>query len=952
MLLYYFFIFFTILAAQDTQSEYFVDLLQPLSKKKENDMKEFLATSEHIDRVVFENQGIMNAHECEIITGWQSPCLLTRPLCKEGIAALTKKKLFKSLHFTIMHEEGITSLYCKCDPLKVVAKIECKALSLGKDHPFSHYDLQPGDAFSPEKHAAALKKVQEVCEKNGYIDAEITDTVIHNDDRHEVIIQLECDRGSKFTIKNIDFSINSFDNKKYELLKEELFHKYSSKLVGQTYQEKIMLSYIQTIEDFLKSQGFFEPICTYEYEVDHENYTITVDLNVKLGKKRLFTFVGNNFYTSYELSRLLTESGSAVWLLPESLLSQDITLLYRKKGFWNVDVKVEKSGQETFFIITEGVRVKIKDIVCKGLPDSIKKDIKNTFFKYILRQKYFDEDLLQQSIDKLLAFYRQAGFWDIALTKKNYEQVDGTQDYTTVLLFNPGERRAVHKIVIKDFAQLEQRGPFASINKDNNPIPMTKAMLQEQQAWLVEYFKKKGHSHVEVSSTFDTHDGESILVWSVDHLKTLYYGKTIVQGKSPIDYKKLLTFMDYKEGDEWKKETLMRTYGNLRSLDIFKYIALYPDAYDVNKPTRDLIVHVQEDDPYEVRLRLGFQQVSKNFAFKKGSTYKFGTTFICKNVTHNADTIRLDADFTRFARKADLSYQFPHPFLLPITILTKGYANKYTQPIAIGSRKTLYEATQEGFLTSVSGRYYNLNYGANVGFEWMKTKDISTELAQAINFKTDLINKKILYFFVEPTLFLDLLDDKINPSRGIFGLASVKGMVPFKEDAYFIKLMVEQGIFFPLSKHHDIICATRIRFGHIFNEVFSKIMPPERFYLGGANSLRGYLPDSCPPLGNYIDDEGKTRYVPQGGKTMMNMNFELRIPFTKTLVGAVFQDFGVLVEELSALHDTSNTATSTGFGIRYITPIGPLRFDIGFKWKKSYEKEPGYAWFLTLGNAF
>ncbi len=72
---------------------------------------------------------------------------------------------------------------------------------------------------------------------------------------------------------------------------------------------------------------------------------------------------------------------------------------------------------------------------------------------------------------------------------------------------------------------------------------------------------------------------------------------------------------------------------------------------------------------------------------------------------------------------------------------------------------------------------------------------------------------------------------------------------------------------------------------------------------------------------------------------------------TKTLVGAVLQDFGVQIKELSVLHDTSNTATSTGFGIRYITPIGPLRFDIGFKWKKSYEKEPGYAWFLSLGSA-
>lgn len=945
------FLFFS-LCAGEVIKEYKVDLLHPLFKKQE-DINYFITEPVVINEVEFVIPGTMSADEARILTHWQPPCELDAKQCYKGIVALVKKKLFKSLTLTLKKIDQDTILQCVCDPLEVITKINHQQIRLQKEYIFSYYDVQVGDAFSEEKHKEALKKVKHACERLGYIGAKITDTIGHDKEKHEVTIDLECDHGKKFIIKSITFVMQSPDNKQYELLREELHHKYETQMINQTYQEKVVQSYMQTIENYLKKDGYIEPLCTYDYHPNYEHNTVALTVTIKLGKKRLFTFVGNNFYSSYELSHLLTQSGSAVWLLPPSLLTQDVILLYRKKGFWNVDVKVERSGLETFFIIKEGSRIKVQDIQCKGLPELSSKDRVQKFFRGIIKQKYFDEDTLQQAVDKVLNYYRQVGYWDIALTKKNY---DAHEDnfYTVVLLFSSGEQRTVHKVVIKDFEELEKRGPFGIINRDTNLTPITKASLQEQQTWLLDYFRKKGFSGVQVSSTFDTQENESVLVWTIENLIPLYYGKTIVQGKCPISYKKLLTFMDYKEGQEWKKESLMRTYSNLRSLDIFKYIALYPEAYDSEKLTRDVILHLQEDDPYEIRVRLGFQQVSKNFAFKKGSTYKAGTTFIAKNITHNADTLRLDADFTRFARKVDFSYQFPHPFLLPITILTKAYANKYTQPVAIGSRKTLYEATQEGFLTSISGRYSSVSYGSNVGFEWMKTKDISNELAQAINFKTDLINKKILYFFVEPTIFVDLLDDKINPTRGIFGLASLKSMIPVhQEDAAFVKLMVEQGLFFPLTKYSDIICATRIRFGHIFNDAFSKIMPPERFYLGGANSLRGYLPDACPPLGSYIDDEdGKKRYVPQGGKTMLNMNFELRIPFTKAFYGAVFQDFGVLVEDLTALQDSSNAVTSTGFGIRYLTPIGPLRFDIGFKWKKTYEDEPGYAWFLTLGHAF
>src|SRR5437763_1102724 len=91
-------------------------------------------------------------------------------------------------------------------------------------------------------------------------------------------------------------------------------------------------------------------------------------------------------------------------------------------------------------------------------------------------------------------------------------------------------------------------------------------------------------------------------------------------------------------------------------------------------------------------------------------------------------------------------------------------------------------------------------------------------------------------------------------------------------ELYFVRLMAEQTFYVPIK---TLVVALRCRFGHIFHKDFASIMPTERFYLGGANSIRSYETDLCPPLG-VVDDHSEKRLVPQGGKSMININVEGR----------------------------------------------------------------------------
>ena len=141
----------------------------------------------------------------------------------------------------------------------------------------------------------------------------------------------------------------------------------------------------------------------------------------------------------------------------------------------------------------------------------------------------------------------------------------------------------------------------------------------------------------------------------------------------------------------------------------------------------------------------------------------------------------------------------------------------------------------------------------------------------------------------------------------------------------------EQSLYYPI--YWDLVGAFRFRFGHIFNACFSTILPTERFYLGGATTLRGYETNMVPPL-NDLECEHKCLWVPVGGKSMVNVNAELRFPIYKPVSGVIFTDMGVLAQDKFADIAANKWLGATGFGVRCATPIGPIRFDVGWKWRK------------------
>jgi len=126
---------------------------------------------------------------------------------------------------------------------------------------------------------------------------------------------------------------------------------------------------------------------------------------------------------------------------------------------------------------------------------------------------------------------------------------------------------------------------------------------------------------------------------------------------------------------------------------------------------------------------------------------------------------------------------------------------------------------------------------------------------------------------------------------------------------------------------------------------FKELPEPERFFAGGATTVRGFALDT---LGR--PDTIKDGF-PIGGNAETIFNAELRSPVRKGLQAVGFVDTGNVFAHAADI-DLLALRTAVGFGLRYKSPVGPIRFDMGFKVKPEPGDTGRSAWFITFGQAF
>lgn len=889
----------------------------------------------------------------------------------QTIFYLRKKEYFSKIE--VCYEPVEHQLIFKLDGMFVLSTFRLHGSMIGKEKYKSCYVMEIGECFDEKKHSYSLKKMKERFYQAGCFNAQIIDELAYDPLTKTVKVDLFLHKGRQFAIGDCSFDITSAGtmNEQDSLLIQHQLHRlFIKRLFSLRYTKDLVEKSITQFKQYLTKHGFSQSAITYEEHIDYKHHQVNLKFNLKFDEKKEIVFWGNHFFTQENFLENILMYGKSSWQFPGAILSDEIETMYKSKGFWDVTISVKEEDGKAFCIIHEGKRANLQYVEIKDNFHISLEKIKAACFTN-LHDKPFDRDTFSQAINALQQLYMKHGFWDIKVLKEEFVPLSpqGAHhkmlNYKAILTIDEGAMRKLKAIEIPGYPELLQEQPFAQYSILKEAIPFNHHIILTQKNWLIHHFKDLGHIKVMVDHEFVEGADGLTLVWTI-HLdeKQVHFGKFIISGNSQIPFKYLQRELNIEQGQLWDKKKIEESLTNLRNLELFDTVYLYSHKEIDDSGRIPVGVKLIAADKYEIRARIGAQQVGKDFSLQQGFSPKLGGTLIMNNPFKFGDRVIVEGDFTRFYENFSMQYLMPWLFQnRPIRSQIKIYDNHYLQPLYIGSDVSIYNAFQQGVLFGLQEKYEDFNFGMSIGLEFKGILQASIDdIAVSIDYKPEFLHKKFAFLFVEPSLMWSNVDNVVNPRAGSNVLISLLGMADLQAQTSLFKFLGEYALYIPFSD--KVVFAFRTRLGHVFNQHYNELLPIDRFYLGGANTIRGYDRDYCPPLGLLTKPipapdvglppaaDGLWHYVPQGGRTMVNCNFEVRFPIYYEFQGAIFLDTGVLIKD-SVQEIPHNMLGGAGFGFRYNTPIGPIRFDIAFKLDPKYpDFESPYVWYLTLGQAF
>jgi translocation and assembly module TamA len=187
-------------------------------------------------------------------------------------------------------------------------------------------------------------------------------------------------------------------------------------------------------------------------------------------------------------------------------------------------------------------------------------------------------------------------------------------------------------------------------------------------------------------------------------------------------------------------------------------------------------------------------------------------------------------------------------------------------------------------------------------------------------------------------------DDLLDPTRGArFRIDATPFAGQFAGDfTTFLSLDARASAYFPLTSDGGTVFATRARLGSIVSSDFSDIPATRRLYSGGGGSVRGYAEDFIGPL----DASGD----PIGGRSVTEVGAELRGKVWGDLALAAFVEAGSVTEDMVPTF-SDGMQVAAGGGIRYHSPIGPIRVDVAVPLNPRPEDD-SFQFYISIGQAF
>lgn len=637
---------------------------------------------------------------------------------------------------------------------------------------------------------------------------------------------------------------------------------------------------------------------------------------------RDISFEGNKELSTEKLKEAFELRQNSVFSAKDLARSvAKVKKMYGDEGYYLADVQAQTKKTSTSDLtvtvkIVEGDKILIKEIRLDGnkaYSDSKLKKVMETkekwFMSWLTSAGTYKEEVLKNDALLLSDFYLNNGFINIKIGEPTIKLNETRTALDVYIGITEGEQYRIGAIGFKG----DLLDPVADLEKKLKSAPgevFNRSLLRTDIGTLTDIYGDKGYAFATINPqtrldndkktvdmTFDMEKGELVSIERIN-----------IGGNPKTRDKVVRREMRLTEGGLYSSTGLKRSKQNLMNLGFFEE-ANIATAKGSASNKLDINVDVKE---------------------KPTGTFSIGGGYSSLDGFVGQGSIQ-QANFLGLGLKANLSASLGGS--------SQTYALGLTDPYFMDTKWTLggdiyrSERDYDDYIRRLTGADIKAGYplSDSVGTFLMykyETKDIydpsdtykEYNRSNSDNYPIGTTTTSSVY----SSITHNNTDYRMDPSTGLINSFSVE-YAGLGGDNKYARVITDHTYFHPLYKR--LIASTKLTLGYI-GEVGQPVPIDEKFYLGGIYSLRGYQSRSVSPTNPATPAAGNT-YIYLGGNKEVFGNIELTFPLIPDagLKGVLFFDYGNSFSDKKAVFDTM--LMSYGYGIRWASPIGPLRLEYG-----------------------
>ncbi len=732
--------------------------------------------------------------------------------------------------------------------------------------------------------------------------------------------------GVSLTIKEIRFSGN-------KRISEERLRRIIRTKVGDEFDSGKVRQDVKA----LFGKGFFEDV-KVDAEYTEEGVVLTYILVEKPVISRVVV-VGNDEIKTSDIEEVLTLKENDYFSEEKVRESErKIRELYENNGYFDVKIKtriIEREGnrKEVRFSIQEGEKAKIESIEFVGnnfFTDEDLKDMIKTsergFFSFITGSGTFKKDVFENDMKLIEISYLNNGFLDVKVSGPEVEK--GPKGLKLKVVIREGIQYRVGNVELEGEVPqeiLKLKGKFAlkkyrTFSREDmiSDILMITRKLQDMgyadAAVIPRYKKRKGTPVVDV--TFLVEKGEKYR-----------FGLVNVHGNTKTLDKVIRRQIEVAEGETYTATGLEETKKNLMRLGFFKEVNVTTKK-GKEKNELDVDVEVEEAPTGSISGGFGFSSVDKFFGVVQLSE---------NNLFGRGWSLSLNSQIG--SRRIIFNLDFRNPYFFDSDWIFR--MNAYNTDVEYDEFTRKAKGGRVGFSYPIS-KY--VDTGITLRVDQVKIQDVQTSAENSVLLEEVLKGAQITHSLTWE-INRDTRNNYISPTEGSrqsFSVEYAGGFLGGESD--FVKYFVEDRHYVPVLD--NTVYAFRFLWGHTVSTVGGRVPLFERFFLGGPYTIRGFEGRSITPVDRNTGEE-------IGGNKELVINNELVIPLYQEmgLKWVFFLDAGNTWRQGDWPRSLGDLRYGAGFGIRWYSPMGPLRFEWGFNLNPK-EGEPKRVVEFTIGTSF